>query len=407
MGQRVVDVANKALEEGNKVAVLQAKIEDMEDASNLRRAKNDLAVAKLRERAIREEGDTRRATIEEAIKLEKESADESLRIAGKKVELARLELGTAKDKKKAQDDLEDAEVNFIKVQAERYQATLRFEKQLESLREQEEKEREKREEAQRKREEEAQEKILKKQEEDKRRKNEFDKSIADFGVQVVNQAQDQEDARKKKSAEYEKNIENFKNQALDSAANLFFAKKQGLRIATNAIFKQDAIKEIYITTRAAAMKAYDAFAKIPLVGPALGVAAAGATIAYGASQVAQVVGIPFARGGRVLSGQRIRSGDGQPIYRSNGDNLLASVRTGEVILNERQQAMLGGDRTFRRIGVPGFATGGMVGNDITKTTLQLDKVLTAINKQKTVLVLEDFERVSNRKYDAEKTAIVV
>jgi hypothetical protein len=249
--------------------------------------------------------------------------------------------------------------------------------------------------------------IIKQNKEKQERENTFNKAVTDFRTQIVNKAQDQEEERKKKTAEYEQKVENAKNQALDNAGNLLFAKKQGLRTATNAVFKQDAIKEIVITTRSAAMKAYDAFAKIPLVGPALGVAAAGATIAYGASQVAQIVGIPFARGGRVLSGQRIRSNDGQPIYRSNGDNLLASVRTGEVILNERQQAMLGGDRTFRRIGVPGFATGGMVGNDIPKTTLQLDKVLNAINKQKTILVLEDFERVSNRKYDAEQTAIVV
>lgn len=44
----------------------------------------------------------------------------------------------------------------------------------------------------------------------------------------------------------------------------------------------------------------------------------------------------------------------------NGDNILATVRTGEVILNERQQAALGGAETFKRIGVPGFASGGVV-----------------------------------------------
>lgn len=45
---------------------------------------------------------------------------------------------------------------------------------------------------------------------------------------------------------------------------------------------------------------------------------------------------------------------------SNGDNVLATVKTGEVVLNEKQQQALGGDATFKAIGVPGFASGGQV-----------------------------------------------
>lgn len=44
----------------------------------------------------------------------------------------------------------------------------------------------------------------------------------------------------------------------------------------------------------------------------------------------------------------------------NGDNVLATVKPGEVILNEVHQRMLGGAKTFRAIGVPGFADGGLV-----------------------------------------------
>lgn len=39
---------------------------------------------------------------------------------------------------------------------------------------------------------------------------------------------------------------------------------------------------------------------------------------------------------------------------SNGDNVLAYVKPGEVILNKEQQAALGGASTFASIGVPGF-----------------------------------------------------
>lgn len=82
-------------------------------------------------------------------------------------------------------------------------------------------------------------------------------------------------------------------------------------------------------------------------------------IAIGAAELAIVESKPvpaFAGGG--ISGKKITSTDGTLISRDNGDNLLATVRTGEVILNERQQAALGGDNTFRAIGVPGFADGG-------------------------------------------------
>jgi hypothetical protein len=82
----------------------------------------------------------------------------------------------------------------------------------------------------------------------------------------------------------------------------------------------------------------------------------------GALEIAAIAGqtMPaFAKGGKALSGQRISANDGIPITRSNGDNLLATVKTGEVILNEAQQNALGGAATFARIGVPGFASGGI------------------------------------------------
>lgn len=133
VGNAVTDVANKALEQGNKVAKLQAEIEDLEDEANLRRAQNEIKIAKLREDSIKQEGDAKRKTIEEAIALEKQSADFSIQIAEKRVELAKAELQIATDKKAAEDNLEDAVVNLTNAQAERYQATLRFEKQLESV----------------------------------------------------------------------------------------------------------------------------------------------------------------------------------------------------------------------------------------------------------------------------------
>ena len=79
---------------------------------------------------------------------------------------------------------------------------------------------------------------------------------------------------------------------------------------------------------------------------------------------------PFATGGLVTGGI--------PIKRSNGDNVLATLKKGEVVLNESQQRALGGAALFRHIGVPGFASGGLVGAN----TATLQRTLTSgINEQ--------------------------
>lgn len=61
--------------------------------------------------------------------------------------------------------------------------------------------------------------------------------------------------------------------------------------------------------------------------------------------------VPYGSGGKI-SGQNI------PTQRG-GDNILATVKSGEVILNRDQQARAGGGAFFSSIGVPGFANGGV------------------------------------------------
>jgi len=83
--------------------------------------------------------------------------------------------------------------------------------------------------------------------------------------------------------------------------------------------------------------------------------------ATGIAQSALISAQQFAKGGKVqdLPDGRINVGQNIPTQR-NGDNVLATVKKGEVILNDRQQAALGGAQTFKQIGVPGFASGGLV-----------------------------------------------
>lgn len=99
-------------------------------------------------------------------------------------------------------------------------------------------------------------------------------------------------------------------------------------------------------------------------GPPFTIPSAIAAGIFAAIQTTTIAAQPLATGGIVgISGRRVT--DRQNMRsRANGDNVLATVRRGEVVLNERQQSALGGARTFRAIGVPGFATGGAIGAPI-------------------------------------------
>jgi hypothetical protein len=78
-------------------------------------------------------------------------------------------------------------------------------------------------------------------------------------------------------------------------------------------------------------------------------------------QIATIRSQQFSEGGLVLSGDEL------PGSKSNQDNTLVMVKPKEVILNERQQAIAGGPEFFKRLGVPGFASGGIVGGIVAPT----------------------------------------
>ena len=94
--------------------------------------------------------------------------------------------------------------------------------------------------------------------------------------------------------------------------------------------------------------------------PASFIAAAATAFAVGA-QIAAIASQQFAKGGKV--------GAGNIGTQPNGDNVLATVKTGEVVLNESQQAALGGAKTFAAINVPGFQGGGIVGAPLSAPTV--------------------------------------
>jgi len=107
----------------------------------------------------------------------------------------------------------------------------------------------------------------------------------------------------------------------------------------------------------------------------------------------------FDKGGVVgLGSGKITNNSNIPTQ-SGGDNILATVKRGEVILNESQQEKAGGAAFFSSIGVPGFATGGVFGVNSTVTSpiqqasTNIDnianRIVEGINNIKVVTVVDD------------------
>lgn len=156
-------------------------------------------------------------------------------------------------------------------------------------------------------------------------------------------------------------------------------KLQQAQAQEEAKLKKEAWKkkknaDIIQATISTALAVVQALASTP---PPISYVLAAVSGALGAVSIAKIASQPepaFAEGGiipklKTLSGKRISTGDGIPIQRANGDDLYASVKRGEVILNEHHQQALGGPATFAAIGVPGFAAGGSVGSALVANQL--------------------------------------
>ena len=246
----------------------------------------------------------------------------------------------------------------------------------------------------------------------------------------ADQRQQQETDQKKAEGEYKKNvkareiaetdlsnrIQALKRQELDQASFAADALAANFKKGSDAQ-KTAAFASVIFSTGSGVAKAVEAGAGIPWPGNLAAILSGVAAVLGGIAQARAVLkgyaqgGLVmakeawesikgYARGGSV-SGQKIGPQHGTPTTRSNGDNRVVTVRTGEVILNEHQQAALGGSETFRRIGVPGFATGGAVGDIPVQSFAESMATRTAMNRinstpaQQTkyipVLVYQDFE----------------
>lgn len=145
------------------------------------------------------------------------------------------------------------------------------------------------------------------------------------------------------------------------------------------IAKAAAVAEATINTYLGATQALKTYP------PPLSFIAAAAQVAAGLAAVANIIGVKdkFESGGRI------------PGHSYSGDRIPILANSGEVVLNQTQQARLGGSETFRKIGVPGFAEGGRVSsirpsipvNDV----ISFRELARLINDKKVILNLNDLE----------------
>lgn len=402
-----------ATDAANKITELEDSIDARENELTVRRAETAKKVAQLREQALALEGDAKRKVIQEAIDLEKQLAKEETFQAAERLKLLEAQIaasGNATEEQKK----ERAELTAAKIQAEteEYSSTLRFQKELEKLKDEEIKKQTELN-AQR-----AEELRLKEQLEliNQRALEQTNIEIPalDLKIQKTADLGKALDGLKKKNEESTKQTkENAKvaeesSQRQIQAAVALSAAVIGLGQADTKAKKALGLSTIAINSGIGVSEAIKAGAGKPWPLNLAAILSGITAVLTGISQAKGLLG--FAQGG--LSGTRINSSHGFPVSRSNGDNLLATVKTGEVILNERQQAALGGASTFRAIGVPGFASGGIAGYAETQSALSrggfnqnIEYLLQNMPRQ--ILVLQDFETVQNTNNEINQRAQIL
>ena len=179
----------------------------------------------------------------------------------------------------------------------------------------------------------------------------FDKQIEQIDANISALEAKQENVGRIRAKQIQQEIDAAKRQRAQAEAQAEEAQKKAAKRE-----KSLAIIQATVQGALAVVRAIAAPPGFPLNLPSVIT-----TGVLAAAQVATIAAQPLATGGIVgISGRRVTDRQNMPT-RSNGDNVLATVKRGEVVLNERHQRLLGGAATFNAIGVPGFAGSGAIG----------------------------------------------
>ena len=158
---------------------------------------------------------------------------------------------------------------------------------------------------------------------------------AELAVQdMFNQMLNKRLEAQRAAAAEEERIEKIKNQRLLEASDMLLSnqsdrKKEAARVALALADeeKRENAKTIISDSYTAAMKAYKSLSGIPVIGPALGAAAAGAIIAAGVSYAGKSLS------GRALGGQ-VRPGESYVVGERGPELLTMGNAGGRIATNE-------------------------------------------------------------------------
>ena len=368
----ILPSAGKAIDEavaaGKAIAKLEDDIDARETAMIERRAQVQNQVAKLRADALTQEGEQRKQTIEKAIQLEKDLSAEEVALAKMRLELFDKEHATKKDltdeEKRQRAELSAA---VVAADTEAYSNTLRFEKEIERIRDENHKNELKRMEeraaARRAESDNFTEQIYNEteihtQEVQKRdlisgiSADQMMKNAAiQLAAQIAARKKEQDAANKDQQTQTKITQLEQKNRIMAISTGL--GQAQALFAEDTAAHKIIGISRATIDTYVAANAAFAAAGGWPL-----GVLAAAVTVATGLANVAKIMG--FAEGGF--------TGDG-------GKHEVAGVvHRGEYVVPQhivKNPAYSGYIMGLESARVRGYADGGLVTNTATQDANQM------------------------------------
>jgi len=288
---------------GQAIADLDDQIDERETGLITRRAEVQNQVAKLRTQALQEEGAQKEATIKQAIALERELADNEIALSKMRLELFDKEHATKKDltdeEKKERAELSAA---IIAADTEAYSNTLRFEKEIEKIRDDNHKahmerlaiERAERHAISQGAVTETQDIEVQKQEiegvSSLLSKERMEADLANTVKKRLDASKKAQDAANKAQKD-ETRIAQLENQARLMIISNTLGQAQ-------ALFEKDSIEHKFLGIARATVDTYTA-ANLALATypPPFGAIAAGVAIATGLANVAKISGVGFAEGG--------------------------------------------------------------------------------------------------------------
>ena len=412
---------------GNAIAEAQDQIESRENELIVKRAETNKRVQELREKAIKQEGDLKRATIQEAIDLEKALAAEEAAQLQAKLDAFDLEAESSgkltEEQKKQRAEMVAA---IIDAESQAASATIKFQKEIERINDDATKKRldnEKKiyEQAAALADEQFKKDIerIKKLEEEKGLIKEQVTELEKENIAIQEEEKEEVFIKDwkayKKSEEDKTRIATLEQQNRIGLASAALGMLKGLFKEGTIAYKALAIGQAVVDTYRAASAA---LAPPPVgAGPLFGPILAGTTIGLGLANVAKISGIQFRRGGianngGVLTGRSHAEG-GIPF--SVGGRLGFEAEGGEAIINKRSTAMFrqqlsamneaGGGVKFAQGGIPSFAGTAIARQN--EGGFMSRQLLSAITQIRPVVTVEDINTGQNRVQVTEDASQVI